>query len=102
MLVCRYAQWKEGCHLFEPQDGSLRQQAFPSGQVTFRLDIPRAAQVSVVVGEEWISLTKQGNSSTWFGDVSLLKFWGRSDKLSICANYGTARASFNTLLEYAM
>ncbi len=37
-----------------------------------------------------------------FGDVSLLKYWGRIDKLSICANYGAARASFNTLLEYAL
>ena len=99
--MCWYAQWKEGCYLFEPLDGSLHRQAFPSGQVAFRLDIPRAAQVGVVVGDEWIALQRQGDTSTWFGDMPLVKFWDRADMLSIRANYGASN-QFNTLLEYAM
>lgn len=100
--MCRYQEWKKGCYLFGPQDGSLQQQAFPSGPVAFRLDVPRATQVSVAVGEKWIALSRQGDTSTWFGDLPLVKYWGRTDKLSIRAKYGASSDSFKTLLEYAL
>ncbi|XP_013391178.1 kyphoscoliosis peptidase [Lingula anatina] len=57
----------EGCKLFEPIHGFLQS----NRQVKFRLRIPGAAKVAVILGEsEWTHLTQHGND-TWEGLVSL-------------------------------
>jgi hypothetical protein len=34
--------------------------------------------------------------------VNLAAFWGKVDKLSICANYGGQKANYSTLLEFLL
>ena len=100
----QYGQWKEGCFLLEPLDGHLVQSrhARSSGGVYFRLAVPTAKAVSVVVGEDWTHLEQQQSSGLWEGEVALASVWGQEHRLSVCGNYGAVTSSYSTLLEYTM
>jgi len=54
----------------------------------------------VVVGDDWTQLEARG--STWEGEVNLEHRWGRELKVALCANFGTVKASYSTLLEYSL
>ncbi len=103
----QYGQWKEGCYLHEPQDGQLSANRPNKGSassfqnVYFKLDVPKAQSVAVVIGEDWTQLDQKDGQS-WEGEIFMEKFWGRESKAAICANYGNVKASYSTLLEFTM
>ena len=105
----QYGQWKEGCYLYGPQEGHLSPQLLhPSGsssqqQLFFKLSVPKANAVAVVVGDDWTQLEQEGGAGgAWAGDISVAAAWGKENKVAVCANYGSVKASYSTLLEYTM
>lgn len=103
----QYGQWKEGCYLHEPQEGQLTANRTSKGSasshqyVYFKLSVPKANSVAVVVGEDWTQL-EQKNGQDWEGEIFMEKHWGREPKAAVCANYGNVKASYSTLLEYSL
>ena len=103
----QFAQWKDSCYLHEPQNGVLHTGDMRGGQLRMRLFIPKAQAVSAVCGEEWFALNNAGDGM-WSSDLELAPLFQalaaqkKLGKLSVCANFGAAKASFSTLLEYAM
>ena len=67
----------------------------------FQVDVPKANSVAVVIGDDWTQL-EQKASGSWEGEVFMEKHWGKENKAALCANYGTTKASYSTLLEYSM
>ena len=102
----QYGQWKEGCFLHEPLDGQLSPNRQNKGSAStyqaiyWKLEVSKANSVAVVIGEDWTQLEKKGN--VWESEVNMEKNWGQETKAAICANYGTVKASYSTLLEYSM
>jgi len=95
----QYGQWKEGCYLYFPQEGTISRSVGP--QVPFKVAVSKANSVAVVIGEEWTQLDqKAGVESPWEGVIPLAVHWGKESKLAVCANYGSVKASYSTLLEY--
>lgn len=103
----QYGQWKDGCYLHEPLEGQLQRTRTSKGSAStlqhyyFKVDVPKANSVAVVLGEDWTQLDLKPSGS-WEGEVNLDKHWGHESKAAICANYGNVKASYSTLLEYAM
>lgn len=103
----QYGQWKEGCFLHEPLEGHLQANRPSKGSAQsfqymyFKIDVPKANSVAVVVGEDWTQL-EQKSSESWEGEVFMEKHWGHESKTAICANYGNVKASYSTLLEYSL
>jgi hypothetical protein len=103
----QYGQWKENCYLHEPQEGQLTANRPSKGSassyqyVYFKLIVPKANAVAVVVGEDWTQL-EQKQAGAWEGEVFMEKHWGKESKAAVCANYGSVKASYSTLLEYAL
>lgn len=103
----QYGQWKEGCYLYEPLDGRLHPvnsardgTDFPS--ILFRLEVPKANAVAVIIGEQWTQLEQQA-SGPWEGEISLERHWGRESKVAVCANFtSTKSTNYSTLLEYTI
>ncbi|OWF40191.1 uncharacterized protein LOC110464099 [Mizuhopecten yessoensis] len=89
----QYAQWKEGCYIYEPlvvsKDGLNR-------GASFRVVVPNAKAVAAVVNEEWTQLDNKGNN-LWEGKVK-----GSADKMTLNANFGGEESKYSTLLEYNM
>lgn len=68
-----------------------------------QVDVPKANSVAVVIGEDWTQLeTKGGPGSPWEGETNLENYWGRETKVALCANFGSVKASYSTLLEYSI
>jgi len=68
-----------------------------------QVEVPKANSVAVVVGEDWTQLeVKGGAGSAWEGEVNMERRWGRELKVALCANFGTVKASYSTLLEYSL
>jgi len=103
----QYGQWKEGCYLHEPLDGNLQPNRKLKGSssspnhVYFKVDVPKANSVAVVVGEDWTQLEVKSGTA-WEGEINLEKRWGNESKVALCANFGSVKASYSTLLEYSM
>jgi len=71
--------------------------------VDAQVDVPKANSVAVVVGEDWTQLEARGGpGAPWEGEVNLEKHWGHDSKVALCANFGSVKASYSTLLEYSM
>ena len=96
----QYGQWKEGCYLYEPIDACIERSTQPT--TTVKLDVPKANSVAVVIGEDWTQLERQPPSESWQGEVDIEKHRGHESKVAICANYGSVKASYSTLLEYSL
>ena len=96
----QYGQWKEGCYVYEPIDARIQASALPT--MVFKLDVPKANSVAVVIGEDWTQLERKPPSESWQGEVDIEKHRGRETKVAVCANYGSVKASYSTLLEYSM
>lgn len=68
-----------------------------------QVEVPKANSVAVVIGEDWTQLeARSGPGSPWEGEVNLEKCWGRELKVALCANFGSVKASYSTLLEYSV
>jgi hypothetical protein len=103
----QYGVWKEGCYLFEPLDGHLQpnrpiQSAASSYEhVYFRLEVPGASSVMIVIGEDWIPL-KEEQPGLWSGEVLMTEYWGKVRKVSLCASFENPADSYSSVLEYSM
>jgi hypothetical protein len=115
--------WRsDGCYLHAPLDGKLvmasANQFFGAGSVSrptrtamFRMEVPRADSVAVVVDDgKWQYLERLVSESLWCGEVELKRGGdasgrdgGRSKtvRVEVCAHYPRETASFRTLLEYS-
>ena len=94
----QYGHWKEGCYLHMPVDGVL----MPSETLEntfFKIDVPTAHSVAIVIGETWTQLTKVSVGS-WEGSINLEKHWGRESVVAVCANYSGVNSSYSSLLEF--
>lgn len=103
----QFAAWKEGCYLYEPLEGHIAANRQSKGSAStyqhlyFKLDVPRAVNVAVVVGTEWTQL-EQKASGSWQGEVLMEKHWEKDRKVTVCANFGKTATSYSTLLEYSI
>jgi len=95
----QYAPWKDGCYLHAPLDRKLTQPTSKENLVDFKLVVPQAVGVAVVVGSEWVML-KKGGENIWQGEVDMVKAWGTSGRAAVCAAYEGSAETYNTLLEY--
>lgn len=91
----QFSQWKTGCYLYQPTEGRLE-----GDSVKFRLVIDGASEVAVVIGNDWTQLTR--NDNIWEGEADLAKHGGNQNKCVICANMDDNKATYSTLLEYAL
>ena len=93
----QYAQWKDGCYLYEP----LTLQGLNNlDTVNFKVNIPGAKAVALTVDGEWFHLTK-GGDGLWAGVVKgLAKFRGKAPKAALNANYGPDESKYSSLLEF--
>ncbi|KAK7508722.1 hypothetical protein BaRGS_00000288 [Batillaria attramentaria] len=93
----QYAQWKEGCFLYEPLQLSNLSNL---DTVNFKVRIPGAKAVALTVDSEWFHL-QQNRDGIWEGVVKgLSKFKGKTPKASLNANYGGDETKYSSLLEY--
>jgi hypothetical protein len=104
----QFGSWKDGCYLYEPLDGHLQANRPSKGSastyqhVYFKMDIPKAVNVAVVIGSDWTQLN-QKQPGTWQGEVLMEKHWkGDERKVTVCANFGATATSYSTLLEYSI
>ena len=99
----QYSQFKESCFLYEPLKAHLHQPQ-DGTTVHFKLDVPRAQEVAVVVDGSWSYLKKaaEEDDAPWQGEVDLTKYWGKGVKLVVCANYDKSQTTYNTLLDYTV
>lgn len=93
----QYAQWKEGCFLYEP----LRLNNLSNlDTVNFKVNIPGAHAVALTVDTEWFHLQKK-EDNLWQGVIKgLSRFKGKASKASLNANYGGDGTKYSSLLEY--
>ncbi|KAK7508599.1 hypothetical protein BaRGS_00000165 [Batillaria attramentaria] len=95
-LPKQYPMWKDGCYLTEPVD-------IPKGfrgDVRFKLQIPKARDVQIKVGEDWTQLT-QVEPGVFEGTVDLSQSnYPIGTKAKV--NVKFAGNKFNTLLEYTI
>lgn len=105
----QYAQWKEGCFMYEPgliptnrgPHASQANLASLPQQVNFRVSIPKAQAVAVVAGQNWTHLDRvQGNE--WAKVVDVAGLYGQGVKVTLNANFGGDKTSYSTLLEYML
>ncbi|KAK3757666.1 hypothetical protein RRG08_000177 [Elysia crispata] len=105
----QYAQWKEGCFMYEP--GLIPTNRGPHAaqanlatlppQVNFRVSIPKAQAVAVVAGQNWTHLDRvQGDE--WAKIVDVAGLYGQGVKVTLNANFGGDKTSYSTLLEYML
>jgi len=100
----QYAPWKDGCYLHTPLSGKLTQLASDENLLGFKLGVPRAVGVAVVVGStgaEWVMLKKHEDDDIWEGEVDLAKVWGTNTRVAVCAAYEGSADMYSTLLEYS-
>ena len=96
----QYGVWKQGCHLYKPFQRDLKKDDHGK-KVDFRLKVPGAEKVAVVVGETWTQLT-QRSSGAWDADVDLSDKYGKDQKLTVCAKFTGGKDTFSTLLQYSV
>ncbi|BFY97405.1 hypothetical protein BsWGS_00445 [Bradybaena similaris] len=105
----QYAQWKEGCFMYEPgviptnkgpHASQVQLDRLPP-KVNFRVSIPKAQAVAVVAGQQWTHLDRlQGDE--WTKTVDVADLYGQDVKLTLNANFGGDSTSYSTLLEYCL
>jgi len=98
----QYAQWKDGCYLDGPLDGKLTQPSSKENHVSFKLKVPHAVGVVVIVGpagSEWI-LLKKNEEDMWEGEVDMAKVWETNARVAVSATYQGSADTYSTLLEY--
>ena len=92
----QFAQWKEGCYLYEPLN------LVNKDDVNFKVAIPGAKAVALTVDSEWFHLQQAGDG-LWQGQVKGLQgFRSKVQKASLNANYGPDETKYTSLLEYSL
>ncbi|XP_052102018.1 uncharacterized protein LOC127735761 isoform X1 [Mytilus californianus] len=94
-----YAQWKDGCFLHEPlvlhSNSNLT-------NINWRVNVPHANGVAVVVDEEWFHFENRGGP-VWVAKFSLDKYRGSNSKVKLSANFqGDEESKFSTMLEFTI
>jgi len=98
----QYAAWKDGCYLYTPVNRKLTAPTFTESLVSFKLRVPCAVSVAVVVGSTgsgWAKLGKH-DDDVWEAEVDLSKVWGTGGRVAVCAAYEGSADTYSTLLEY--
>ncbi|CAG5135476.1 unnamed protein product [Candidula unifasciata] len=105
----QYAQWKEGCFMYEPgviptnrgpHASQVQLSRLPT-KINFRVIIPKAEAVAVVADQQWTHLERlQGDE--WAKVVDVTGLYGKGVKVTLNANFGGDKASYSTLLEYLL
>ncbi|KAJ8317367.1 hypothetical protein KUTeg_005271 [Tegillarca granosa] len=86
----QYAQWKEGCYLYEP----LILHDSP-GNVRFKVYVPKAKAVAVTFNEDGTILT---TPEMTYAELDKSK----GSKVKLNANFSGEEAKYSTLLEYTL
>ncbi|ESO90289.1 hypothetical protein LOTGIDRAFT_233815 [Lottia gigantea] len=94
----QFAIWKDGCRLYEPMvlNSNVRLRSVP-----FKVRIPKANAVAVVVDGEWTHLDKKGDG-VFEGKMDLDKYRNKDVKLTLNGNFEDDETKFATLLEYKL
>ena len=115
----QYGQWKEGCYLFSPLDSPIERSQNLNFQVSnyifviylnissnklnsilkSQIDVPTASSVAIVIDNAWTHLERKQPTLPWQGVVNTTAI-PKGQKVAICANFGTGKDSYSTLLEY--
>lgn len=94
----------ERCSLLEPFNRILRSSSFPTGWVTFRVRVPGASKVAVLVMDANTNFHQMNNSAgEWFAQVYLSDYFGKQRKIKLRVSAilsSTISDSYWTLLEY--
>lgn len=101
----QYSTWgTERCSLLEQLSGILRSIGFPTGWVTFRVRVPGASKVAVIVKDAKNNFRQMTNSNgEWYVQVHLLEYFGKNEKyqLNVSAVLPSTKCdSYWSLLEY--
>lgn len=91
----QYGYWKEGCSMMEPLALNPTQVA---SVVPFKVQIPKATTVAVVVNNDWTPLNHNENG-VWEGDIHIETAQGET-KAVLVASFGDDQSKYATLLEY--
>ena len=91
----QYGFWKEGCSMVQP---ITIKPTLNTVLVPFKVRIPRAATVAVVVNKDWTALSL-GEDMMWVGEIQVEANHGPT-KIVLVASYGDDELRFATLLEY--
>jgi len=95
----QYAQWKDGCYLFEPL---VLHSNSKLTNINWHVNVPHANAVAVVADGEWFQFESRGGP-VWMAKFSLDKFRGKNTKVTLSANFqGAEESKFSTLLEYML
>lgn len=92
----QYVQWKDGCYLYEPLNLC---ESTKLTHVKWRVLIPHAKQVAVVVDDEWTHLENKGGP-VFEGTCNLNQYRGKDKKVTLNANFGEDESKYSTMLEY--
>jgi hypothetical protein len=105
----QYAQWKEGCFMYEPgviptnrgpHAKQIQLDRLPT-KINFRVSIPKAGAVAVVADNQWTHLDRlQGDE--WANVVDVSGLYGHGSKLTLNANFTGDKTSYSTLIEYCL
>lgn len=101
----QYDKFKDGCYLHEPLEGLIQKNRISKGRSStmqhfyFKVDVPKATSMAVVVGKDWTQLERKASGS-WEGELDMEKHWGKESKLTVCGQYGGDKGSYGVLLEY--
>ncbi|XP_064601314.1 uncharacterized protein LOC135467470 [Liolophura sinensis] len=93
----QFKDWKDGCILKEPM---VLHGDVSGPTVRFRVTIPDANKVAVVVEQQWTHLMKIDDE--WSGNVVLRNHYGKNASVTLNALYGPEGGSYSTLLEYTI
>lgn len=94
----QFGHWKEGGYMWQPME---LHKEIGTPIVPFRVYIPKAKEVAVVVDQEW-TLLKSTDPGVWEGTVDVEKYYGLGCRLTMVANYGGDVTRYATLLEYTL
>lgn len=64
-----------------------------------QIDVPTASSVAVVINNVWTQLERKQDTMPWQGAANTTSI-PNGQKVAICANFGTGKDSYSTLLEY--
>lgn len=92
----QFSQWKEGCLLTSPlvlhKDSNL-------AQVDWRVKVPHAKKVAVIVNGEFFHLEEKGRRG-WVGQFNFEQFKGKEALVALSGNFTDDETSYTSILEY--
>lgn len=95
----QYGFWKEGCSMMKPL---AIKPVLETTVVPFKVRIPRATIVAVVVDNDWTPLVLHPDSGVWEGDIHIEPTSQGGIKVVLVASFGDDQSKYATLLEYKL